>query len=50
MADGMDQIAAHQLALQTSPLYSNYDPEVVAAHPELFNQKWYDYWGLGQHP
>ena len=49
MALGMEQTAAHDIAMGTHPLYGNYDPEVVAAfHPQLFNDNWMNYWGLSK--
>jgi hypothetical protein len=46
VAEGMSQEAAHAGALETHPLYGNYDPEVIKAFPEYFNSNWRAFWGI----
>ncbi|MBK9371639.1 MAG: hypothetical protein IPN01_36030 [Deltaproteobacteria bacterium] len=46
MKSGMVYDEAHELALKTfdvSP-FSVYAPEVIAAHPEMFNSSWMKFW------
>ena len=45
-AQGLGQDAAHAGALETHPLYGNYDPEVIKAFPEYFNSNWRKFWGI----
>src|SRR5439155_712379 len=46
MNQGMRQELAHQGALSTHDLYSNYSAEVIQQFPELFNSNWFKYWGV----
>lgn len=46
VGEGLSQDAAHAAALETHPLYANYDPEVIKAFPEYFNSNWRNYWGI----
>ncbi|HET9732000.1 MAG TPA: hypothetical protein VFP54_04930 [Acidimicrobiales bacterium] len=46
MRGGMGYDEAHAAAMQTHPTYGNYDPEVIKAYPEYFNDNWRGYWGI----
>ncbi|MCW2749155.1 MAG: repeat protein, partial [Aeromicrobium sp.] len=46
VSEGLSLDAAHAAALETHPLYANYDPEVIKAFPEYFNSNWRNYWGI----
>jgi hypothetical protein len=46
MNQGMSQELAHEGALSTHDLYSNYSAEVIQQFAELFNSNWFKYWGL----
>jgi RHS repeat-associated protein len=48
MSKGMSYEAAHAASIakyQVSP-FSLYAPEVVKNNPELFNDKWFEFWGI----
>ena len=48
MSQGVSQEEAHKAALKyynVSP-YSLYPPEVIQAHPSMFNNNWRAFWGL----
>ena len=50
MERGMGYDAAHAAALQkygVSP-FSVYPPQVIQALPGSFNQKWFNFWGIGR--
>jgi RHS repeat-associated protein len=47
MGRGMAYDEAHEIAGRTHPTFANYDPEVIKQFPELFNQNWRNYWGIG---
>jgi hypothetical protein len=46
MHGGFSQDGAHLLAGLTHPTFANYDPEVIKAFPEIFNDEWRAYWGI----
>jgi hypothetical protein len=46
VSQGLSQDAAHAAALETHPLFMNYDPEVIKAYPEYFNSNWRKAWDL----
>jgi hypothetical protein len=46
MSQGMTLEEAHAAAMQTHPTFANYDPEVITAYPEYFNDNWRAYWGI----
>ncbi|MBO3089224.1 beta-1,3-glucanase family protein [Cellulomonas dongxiuzhuiae] len=46
MDNGAPYERAHQIAGETHPTFSNYDPEVIRKFPELFNNNWRKYWGI----
>jgi len=46
MDAGFPQEGAHMLAGLTHPTFANYDPEVIAAYPDRFNDAWKAYWGI----
>jgi hypothetical protein len=46
MDRGMSYEEAHAAAMETHPVFKNYDPEVIQQFPELFNSNWLRAWGL----
>jgi hypothetical protein len=46
MHAGVPQGEAHLLAGLTHPTFANYDPEVIRAYPDVFNNDWRAYWGI----
>jgi hypothetical protein len=46
MRAGFPYDTAHELAGATHPTFANYDPEVIRAYPESFNDDWRAYWGI----
>ena len=46
MHGGFTQDGAHLLAGLTHPPFANYDPEVIRAYPDRFNNGWRAYWGI----
>jgi hypothetical protein len=46
MQAGFSEYAAHMFAGLTHPTFANYDPEVIQAYPEWFNDRWKGYWGI----
>ena len=34
------------MAGKTHPTFANYDPDVIKQFPELFNDNWFNYWGI----
>jgi hypothetical protein len=50
MGRGMLYDAAHDAALlkyQVSP-FSVYHPQVIQANPDFFNDRWFNFWGVGR--
>jgi filamentous hemagglutinin len=48
MEGGIGAEAAHNAAIKLNGFspYSLYDPEVIQANPNVFNDNWLDYWGV----
>ena len=46
MQAGFSEYAAHTFAGLAHPTFANYDPEVIQAYPEWFNDRWKGYWGI----
>ncbi len=44
MAQGIDQWAAHDLAMKTHPTFANYELDIVERYFERFNDNWVNYW------